>query len=431
VAWGQNADGQTNVPPGLTNAVAAAAGAYHGLALRADGTVAAWGRGADGQTNVPPGLTNAVAIAAGWYHSLALRADGTVAAWGQNTSGQTTVPPDLTNALGVAGGGSHSLALRAGGTVATWGSTASGLTNVPAGLTNAVAVAAGGSHSLALVPAQFLTVWSACGSPVPGVGTNTVIRNTLQTCEADAVVTLVSTQYLCAGWAGDGSAPASGSSNRVAFVITNDSMLAWRWDTNFWFEGAAGLHGSLAGDTNGWYALGGSVTVTAVADRYYHFTNWSGAVPPAQACSNPLAVAIDQARAVTACFEANVTPRGTPEPWIGDHDLTNLPPAEEDELDRDSDGMAAWQEYVADTDPTNPASRLVLAAVSNLPPWTVYFLSSTARQYALQISTNLALTNDWHAIEEATNAWGTGGMQALGDTNAAAAGTYRVNVRVP
>jgi len=34
------------------------------------------------QTNVPAGLSNVVAIAAGGYHSLALKQNGTVAVWG-------------------------------------------------------------------------------------------------------------------------------------------------------------------------------------------------------------------------------------------------------------------------------------------------------------------------------------------------------------
>lgn len=61
-----------------------ASGEFHSLALKADGTVVAWGRNDEGQTDVPPGLSEVVAIAAGDSHSLALKADGTVEAWGRN-----------------------------------------------------------------------------------------------------------------------------------------------------------------------------------------------------------------------------------------------------------------------------------------------------------------------------------------------------------
>src|SRR5271157_5460294 len=75
VGWG----GQCPPPPdGLTNAVCVAGGAYHAVALRADGTVTAWNDLLPGQTNRPPGLTNVVAVGAGFHDSFAVRDDGTV-----------------------------------------------------------------------------------------------------------------------------------------------------------------------------------------------------------------------------------------------------------------------------------------------------------------------------------------------------------------
>ena len=121
VAWGKNNYGQTNVPPGLTDVIAVAAGATHSLALKADGTVVAWGRNSGGQTNVPANVTNVIAIAAGTDHSLALLADGTVAAWGSGGKAATNVPPDLTSVVAIAGGDYCSAALRKDGTLVTWG----------------------------------------------------------------------------------------------------------------------------------------------------------------------------------------------------------------------------------------------------------------------------------------------------------------------
>lgn len=188
VAWGDNYNGLTNVPPGLSNAVAISAGA----ALKADGTVQAWGFSAI--TNVPAGLSNVVAISsvsryalalksngtvvswgngygvpaglgnvaaisANGYFNVALLADGTVRAWGDSYSGETNVPPGLTNVVSVAVHG-HTLALLDDGTVAAWGPNYyAGETNVPAGLANVVSVKAGISLSLALRNDGTVVAW--------------------------------------------------------------------------------------------------------------------------------------------------------------------------------------------------------------------------------------------------------------------------------
>jgi hypothetical protein len=172
VAWGDNSFGQTNVPAGLSNVVAiAAAEGYHSMALRNDGTVVAWGWNNHGQTNVPPGLTNVEVpdpyalyhpypgppyfsslhtIAVGAYHALALKNDGTIAAWGTNVLGAATVPGGLANVYNIAAGSNFSLAITANGTVSAWGDNTYGQISVPGGLSSVVAIAGGFRHSLAL-----------------------------------------------------------------------------------------------------------------------------------------------------------------------------------------------------------------------------------------------------------------------------------------
>jgi hypothetical protein len=181
--WGDNSYGQTNVPAGLSNVVAIAAGGYQCLVLKADGTALSWGYLStvpaglsnvvaiaagdyanlllldDGTvaavgTSVPTGLSNVTAVAAGGLFNLVLQADGTIVGWGNDSSGQTSIPAGLNNAVAIGAGDYHSIALRADGTVVDWGSYYNEVAffpaATPAGLTNAVAIAAGSDHDLAL-----------------------------------------------------------------------------------------------------------------------------------------------------------------------------------------------------------------------------------------------------------------------------------------
>jgi hypothetical protein len=76
-----------------------AAGKFHAVALKSDGTVLAWGSNSNGQLgdgsttdSATPvqvsDLSDVTAIAAGGFHTVALKNDGTVWAWGSNSNGQ-------------------------------------------------------------------------------------------------------------------------------------------------------------------------------------------------------------------------------------------------------------------------------------------------------------------------------------------------------
>lgn len=212
VAWGANGSGQTNVPKTLSNVVGIAAGDEDSFAIKADGTVFGWGRfdytrgitqapgqdwskitsmaagqfhrvglRADGSVvtwldysdytlnKAPSGLTNVVAVGAAARHSLALKADGRVIAWGDASSGLTNIPADLTNVVAISCGQFHSVALKAEGTIVSWGGNAAGQTNVPGGLGVAGAISAGYMHTLALLgaadPAVVRAPRSVSGAP--------------------------------------------------------------------------------------------------------------------------------------------------------------------------------------------------------------------------------------------------------------------------
>ncbi|OYT93578.1 MAG: hypothetical protein CFE43_02295 [Burkholderiales bacterium PBB3] len=146
-----------------TGFTAIAAGPYHVLALKADGTLWAWGDNSAGQLGVASadacqeggnytsqasvstlacsrkplrvgsGFT---AISAGYQHSLALKADGSLWAWGTNYwgylgNGQATGAISAPQQVGmgytaIAAGGYASVASKADGTVWAWGQNNTG-----------------------------------------------------------------------------------------------------------------------------------------------------------------------------------------------------------------------------------------------------------------------------------------------------------------
>jgi len=205
VAWGWNDYGQTNVPVPNASFVAIAAGQFHSLGLKADGSVAAWGCGSpwdfgqcnvlapnsgfvaivagdmhslglkvdgsivawgrneDDQTDVPAPNTSFIAIAAGFEYSLGLKADGSIVAWGRNDLGQGDVPVTNTGFVGVTAGAHHSLGLKVDGSIVAWGYNDSGQTDVPAPNSGFIAIAAGRGHSLGLKVNGSIVAWGSNG----------------------------------------------------------------------------------------------------------------------------------------------------------------------------------------------------------------------------------------------------------------------------
>ena len=78
--------------------VAVAAGHEHGLAIFRNGRALAWGDNGQGQTSLPAGLTNVAAVAGGNTHSLILLRDGTVHVVALTNNANRTVPADVSGA---------------------------------------------------------------------------------------------------------------------------------------------------------------------------------------------------------------------------------------------------------------------------------------------------------------------------------------------
>ena len=131
----------------------AVSGGYHfSVGIKTDGTLWEWGNNSDFVSNpnqgtnvinsvIPKQVGSAsdwVFVAAGYYHALAIKADGTLWAWGDNRFGQLGIGNSTTsiaepvrvgeasNWLSVSGAREHSIGVKADGTLWSWGSNASG-----------------------------------------------------------------------------------------------------------------------------------------------------------------------------------------------------------------------------------------------------------------------------------------------------------------
>jgi len=227
--WGQLGNGtitNSDVPVQvslLSGMMSIASSWNHSLAIKNDGTVWTWGWGLFGElgngTNALFGplpvqvssQTGITAIAAGYFHSLAVKNDGTVWSWGRNSSGQlgignfsdSNIPIQvvtLTGITAVAGGIGHSLALKNDGTVWAWGENTIGelgtgsnaMSNFPlqvSTLSEIVAIAAGEHHSLAVRNDGTVWTWGGGHDGELGNGSNTYSLVPVQVMALCAVVT--------------------------------------------------------------------------------------------------------------------------------------------------------------------------------------------------------------------------------------------------
>ncbi len=396
VAWGRGEEGQTNVPAGVTNAMAVAAGGHSSAALLADGTVAVWGQitnvapasltstveiavggrhvavllrdgsvvtwgaGDRGQTNVPGGL-RAVSIAAGADHTVAVKADGTVVAWGRGDEGQTNAPPGLSNVVFATAGEMYSAARKEDGTVSIWGTDTGGVFSVPS-VTGAVAFAGGYAHAMAMFPARHLVVESAHGISVPSAGTHRLLRDAPVAVSVPSPIEAGGTQHVATGWVRIGSEPGSGMGTSVVFALGTDTTQTWVWATNYWLAAGSGSAGGSVSPTGGWFALNATAAVMAVEATYHHWTHWEGDIDDTVRDGSVLSVPMAGPRDVTAFFAPNLAAFGVPQAWLAQYGWSN----EFDVAaggDTDGDSAPAWEEWAADTDPTNAASVLRVGTI--------------------------------------------------------------------
>ena len=288
MAWGNNSAGQLGDGTGTnrvwpksvaSNVVAAAAGHFHSLYLKSDGTLWAAGQNTFGQlgdgttvsrSNAVCVASNVVAVSGGDSFSLYLKSDGALWGMGRNYEyqlgdGTTAVRSNAvfiaTNVAGLAAGYQHSLFVKDDGTLwgmgRNWeyelGDGTQTTRYVPARLaSNVVAAAAGVSFSMYLQVDG--TLWGMGQNAEGELGDGTLVNRTRPVCAASNVL-----------------AAAAGQNHSMR--LTADGVL---WTVGYNLRGELG-DGTTTTASNA-IAIASNVVAVAAGDRHSLFLTGDGAL---------------------------------------------------------------------------------------------------------------------------------------------------------
>ena len=195
--------------PDFDDFIAVAAGSYHAVGLRADGSLVSWGQDSQGEVSDTPPGTGFVAVDAGLLYSLALHEDGTVFAWGGGLAANPDSRPTGTGFTGIAAGYAFAMATDAAGALTAWSLSSAMLPTVPGG-TGYAEIKAGSYVAAAIGASGQLTLF----------GTNTAVVNALV---PEGSYSAVDTgEYHAAGVLSDGRLVSWGGSQATAQGLVQD-----------------------------------------------------------------------------------------------------------------------------------------------------------------------------------------------------------------
>jgi hypothetical protein len=246
---------------GWSDIVQVAAGGYHTVGLKSDGTVVSVGQNYNGQCDVG-GWTDIVQVAAGRYHTVGVRSDGTVVAAGDNSYGKCDVG-GWTDIVQVAAGRYHTVGVRSDG----------------------IAVAAGLGAELSkwnLGVAQYdLTISSTAGGSVttPGEGIYTyALRRTVVNLAAEP-----EDGYQFVRWTGDTNTLGNVNAASTNITMQDDYLITANFaipPIQYNLTIATTAKGSVTTPGEGTFSYyeGTLVDLVAKTENGYRFLGWTGDV---------------------------------------------------------------------------------------------------------------------------------------------------------
>ncbi|OQW96792.1 MAG: hypothetical protein BWK77_03595 [Verrucomicrobia bacterium A1] len=190
---------------------------------------------------------------------------------------------------------------------------------------------------------------------------------------------------------------------------------------------------SPSGDVEVTY--GSNAAFTASAESYYHITSLltngaadGAATGRAAYTSRWQNVMADGTVAVS--FAENMAPLGTPEWWLARYGWTNDFGWWETN-DTDGDRFFAWEERMADTDPTDSGSCFRVTGMNRADSFVVGVACTNTRIYGLGCTTNL-IQGAWWPVAGQTGIPGEAdGFMELVDPTNAGSRSYRATVEPP
>ena len=261
VAVGYNYYGQCNIG-NWRNITQVAANGAHTVGLCSNGTVVAVGNNEKGQCNVG-GWRNITQVATGCYHTMGRKSDGTVVAVGDDGSGQCNVG-NWTNITQVAAGWMHTVGLKSDGTVVAVGYNYYGQCNV-GNWTGITQVATGGYH----------TVGRKSDGTVVAMGDNSFGQ-----CNVGGWMNIT---QVAAGWVhtvglkSDGTVVAMGD-NSYGQCHVGGWILKVPVTYTLSISSTAGGSVATPGVGTFIYPVGMVVSLVAIPATGYRFLNWAGDV---------------------------------------------------------------------------------------------------------------------------------------------------------
>ena len=156
-----------------------------------------------------------------------------------------------------------------------------------------------------------LIVTTNLGTTQPPAGETWYPAGTTVNAEASPPAAQAGTQFICTGWSGTGSVPASGTTTTYSFTLNAPLSIAWTWKTQYYLT-VNSAYGNTGG--TGWYDAGTSAyaTINPTTVSQYVFARWSDGASGDSSPSNP--IIMDNPKTATANWSPIQTSTPTPTP---------------------------------------------------------------------------------------------------------------------